>query len=511
MPRQSLLRGTFTLLFAGVFGRLMGFLPKFAIPRLVGTEVLGLAQLVLPLLFFFLAFARFGLHVSLPKGVAQAAAVGDEERMARLFYLAIGLTLVLGASSGLLLIALSEPLARGAFANPEIILPLRIAGLALGIMGVGTALRAYFQGLTDMRPPAVAATIEVLIRSPTAVLFAWLLLPHGSSTAAAGILAATILGEIASFAYLVVRYSRDSTFRPPPAVRSIAFTSKTIRADLRFLLQEGWPVFLTQVIASSAYAAEPILVNRALLHGGISASEAAALYGELTGLAVFLVWFPTTFSYSLSQSLIPAMAEAWTQSDRERTVDLLRQSVRHTAAFTFPFAAYFFFFASPLAEGLFAAPRPAPFLYIQGPLGSALQTLGWSQVNARNTLAASVIKLATILVLAPNPDIGIRGVTVAYVLQGVVLTALHHRALAHRLGFSPIGGNEGKLFVVSLGSAAAGGLALHLLPAEIVLGGVVQELLIALLAATLLYTFLAERMRLYPFSATLTRLLRGEG
>ncbi|PTQ52024.1 MAG: Stage V sporulation protein B [Brockia lithotrophica] len=521
MPRQSLLRGTFTLLFAGVFGRLMGFLPKLAIPRLAGTEALGLAQLVLPLLFFFLAFARFGLHVALPKGIAQAASVRDEGRMARLFYLAVGLTLGFGGAGGILLALLAEPLARGAFANPELVLPLRVAGLALGIMGMGTVLRAYFQGLSDMRPPAVAATVEVLVRSPASVLLAWLFLPYGSSAAAAGILAATLFGEVASLVYLAVRYRRDPTFRPPAAVRTAASGTQAVRADLRFLLREGWPVFLAQVIASSAYAAEPILVNRALLHGGASASEAAALYGELTGLAVFLVWFPTTFSYSLSQSLIPAMAEAWARRDRGRTVDLLRQSVRHTSALTFPFAAFFFFFASPLADVLFATPRlaphlsllalAAPFLYVQGPLGSALQALGWSQVNARNTLAASVLKLAAILALAPRPDLGIRGVTVAYVLQGVVLTALHHRALVRRLGFSPLGGTEGKLYVAALGSAAIGVCALRLLPAEVALGGPVQELLLSLLAAMLLYAFLAERLRLYPFSATLTRLLRGEG
>jgi len=440
--------------------------------------------------------------------------------MARLFYLAAGLTLGFGGAGGALLAILAEPLARWAFANPELVLPLRVAGLALGIMGIGTVLRAYFQGLSDMRPPAIAATVEVLVRSPAAVLLAWLLLPYGSSAAAAGILAATFLGEIASLAYLAVRYRRDPTFCPPKAVRTPSLGSQNVRADLRFLLREGWPVFLTQVIASSAYAVEPILVNRALLHGGASASEAAALYGELTGLAVFLVWFPTTFSYSLSQSLIPAMAEAWARHDRRRTAELLRQSVRHTAAFTFPFAAFFFFFASPLADVLFATPRlaphlsllalAAPFLYVQGPLGSALQALGWSQVNARNTLVASLLKLATILALAPRPDLGIRGVTVAYVLQGVLLTVLHHRALVQRLEFSPVGETEGKLFLAALASAATGVYALRLFPAEVVLGGSGQELLFALLAAALLYAFLAERLGLYPFSATLTRLLRGE-
>jgi len=87
--RQTFLQGAVILLAAGVVNRLLGFVPRIALPRMIGAEGVGLIQLVYPFLIVALTVIAGGLPLAVAKLVAEAEARGDEARVRRVLVTAL--------------------------------------------------------------------------------------------------------------------------------------------------------------------------------------------------------------------------------------------------------------------------------------------------------------------------------------------------------------------------------------------------------------------------------------
>lgn len=48
MRKQTFIQGTIILLLAGIINRMLGFIPRIALPRIIGAEGVGLYQLGYP-------------------------------------------------------------------------------------------------------------------------------------------------------------------------------------------------------------------------------------------------------------------------------------------------------------------------------------------------------------------------------------------------------------------------------------------------------------------------------
>lgn len=74
MTKQTFLQGTLILIFAGMITRLLGFINRLVIARLLGEEGIGLYMMALPTLFLVITLTQFGLPIAISKRVAEADA-----------------------------------------------------------------------------------------------------------------------------------------------------------------------------------------------------------------------------------------------------------------------------------------------------------------------------------------------------------------------------------------------------------------------------------------------------
>src|SRR5690606_42098993 len=77
VAKQTFLQGTLILIIAGMITRLLGFVNRIVIARLIGEEGVGLYMMALPSLFLMITLTQIGLPVAISKRVAEANAVGD--------------------------------------------------------------------------------------------------------------------------------------------------------------------------------------------------------------------------------------------------------------------------------------------------------------------------------------------------------------------------------------------------------------------------------------------------
>ena len=464
MKRQSFIAGTSILIAASLITRLLGFVYRIALTRLIGSEGIGLFQMVFPILTLVLTIVSAGMGTAISKLVAESLVTGDRTRIRRVMRYSFFITSILAVIFTWIMLRYGKTISLHMYTDRRAYYPLITLTPVIGIIAISSVLRGYFQGLQQMSIPSVASIIETLIRIVGVWIIAALSLKKGIEYAAAGVSAGMILGELAGCLYMYYAYRRYASVNkldlPAPAQNHPVAAIQGQRSPekeavnpsgelpaqtMLALLQLAIPVTFSRLIGSIAFALEPILVMRALLTAGLTATVSTKLYGAYSGMAIPLLVFPTVFTYSLAVQLVPSISEAVASGRRGTVARRLTQSFRITALIGFPTSLMLLQFATPLCTVIYAQPKvghilaimaPSGFLlYLQGPLSGILQGINRASTAMRNSLIGSAVKLLIIYLFASTPSANINAVAWSLTIA-VSLTTLLHMISVHRaIGF----------------------------------------------------------------------------
>ncbi|QHT62037.1 polysaccharide biosynthesis protein [Paenibacillus lycopersici] len=464
MTKQTFIKGALILLAAGVVNRILAFVPRIALPRIIGAEGVGIYQLGYPFLIVLLTFITGGIPLAVAKWIAEAESDGDAKRVKQIFRAAMALTLMLSAVLTVLFVWLTPWITEHLMTEPRVLQTFRMMSPLLIIIGISSVYRGYFQGKQNMIPTALSQTVETIFRIVLALLFAKWLLPYGLAWGAAGAMLGVVAGELAGFAVLLLHYASDRK-KPPAAPKTVtdnsaqldpfpalktnrpktAASSKERVPVMRRLISLSVPVTASRMIGSFSYLLESIFTARALLLAGIATGAATAQYGALQGMIVPILLLPTALTYSLAVSLVPSLSEAAAKGDKATIHKRLHQSMRLALVTGAPFVVVMLLFADPICRILYDHAEIAPmlkwmapvglFIYLQAPLQAALQALDKPSTALMNTFIGAVVKLILIMKLASMPSLGIYGALIAINVNIVLVTALHWFSVMRFVGF----------------------------------------------------------------------------
>ncbi|WP_277424232.1 stage V sporulation protein B [Cohnella candidum] len=444
--KQSFIQGAMILLAAGLVNRLLGFVPRIVLPRMIGAEGVGLIQLVYPFMIVLLTVIAGGLPLAVAKLVAEADSRDDPAAMKK----TVRGAMTLAVSAGL--IASAACLGLAGWISSEVMTDSRVHAAflcmipVLPLVAVSSVWRGYFQGKQNMIPTAFSSTTETLVRIVLSLLFAALLVPYGLEAAAAGSVLGMVAGELAGLLVLWQQVSSDRAAgrksRPASVERQ---ASASDRGVFRSLLGIAIPVTGSRLIGSLSYLLESILTARSLAAAGLTAAAATAQYGALQGMVIPVLLLPGALTYSLAVSLVPSLSEAAARQDWATIHKRLHQSMRLAVVTGAPFIVLMGLLAEPLCQliygddsmaGMLRWMAPiAIFLYMQAPLQAALQALDRPGTALFNTFAGAAVKLALIVQLATQPQLGILGAVIAIGVNMVLVTLLHWISVARLTGF----------------------------------------------------------------------------
>ncbi|SFS58708.1 stage V sporulation protein B [Marininema halotolerans] len=469
MTKQTFLQGTLILVGAGFVTKVLGFVYRIALSRMIGDEGIGLFQMAFPILIFAITITTAGLPVAISKLVSEAEAMKDEQRVRSTLIISI---LIVSISSILFtaLILLAAPwIAHTLLTDARAIYPLMGIAPVLPIVAVSSIFRGYFQGRQHMSPYAWSLVVEQIVRIFTVLIIARWLYPYGIQYAAAGAMVGVLLGEGAGMLFLFHSYRKDP--KRPPLKFKVRETFQfqmwnRFSMVIKSLMRIAIPVTASRMVGSLAYAIEPIVVSQSLAIAGISVAASTALYGQLEGMAIPLLFFPAFITTGLSTSLVPAIAEAAAQGKHDVVEHRLNQSLRLSLIVGAPCAMIMFVLAEPLTTLLYhnapvsrlleiMAPF-AIFLYVQGPLSAILQGLDKAKDAMRNSIFGAIIKTTLIFFLASQPQLGIDGVVIALNCGLVLVTALHFISVMRYVPFTLILRDLIKLAFAVAGMGATG-------------------------------------------------------
>lgn len=179
MSKQTFLKGTIILILAGFVTKILGFINRMVMARIMGSEGVGLYMMAVPTMLLILTLTQMGLPVAISKLVAEAEARGETSKIKQILVVSLTITISLGAIFTTAMILLSPYVASHLLTDARAYYSLIAVAPIVPIVAVSAVLRGYFQGRQNMKPTAYSQMLEQIVRITLVAVLSTAFLPLG--------------------------------------------------------------------------------------------------------------------------------------------------------------------------------------------------------------------------------------------------------------------------------------------------------------------------------------------
>ncbi len=432
MKTMSALGSAVLLTAVSLFSQAVGFAYRVLLSRLVGAEVMGLYQLVMPVFSVLLSLTAVGFTVACSNLSAQYQALGDRPAAARtvrecLLGFLLSFALVAGVAA-----PFSDAISVHLLGDARSRLGLLLLLPCVLLTGVENIHKHYFYGVGQVRPPALTELCEPLIRAGAVLGLLWRFLPQSPERAVGLIVCGMILCEVFSAITLTLLYRRAlGSVRPGGGGR------KALRQKIcRIALPNG----LTALLGNLMGAWTAVLIPQRLVRAGTDVSTAMGAFGVLCGMTLPLLSLPTALLLAMGLVLRPKLAQAAALGRSDLARRRADKAITATAWLILPAAALLGALAGPLAHLLFREPAAGAYAVplalavalscYESVLALCLNGLGRQNAAAAISLLSGAVQLLWTWWRMAQPGVGLQGYVEALLVSTVLAAVLHWRALA---------------------------------------------------------------------------------
>lgn len=440
MARSTFVKGTVILAFTGIVIKFVGAAMRIILAALMGDDGIGLFQMAYPIYSTLLTISTAGIPVAISKLVAEKLALNDPGGAYRVYKISLAILTVTGLLVFLILVRGAEFFAVNVAGDPRAVLPILAISPAIFFVTIMSAMRGFFQGYQQMVPTAVSQFMEQVARVITSVVLVVILLPVSLEYAAAGAAFGAVAGGIMSLLVLIIIfYRKKSDFlestrrRPLQEARTMQVITRIVRLAI--------PITLGSIMVPLINLLDLTIVPARLQHAGFDMErEGTALYGQLTGMALPLMQFPSVIVIALAISLVPAISEAYTLRNRSLLHSRMETSNRLTILFALPSAVGLFLLSLPQLSNAVTvllydnAEASYPLAILSWGIiffafylttTGILQGMGYAFIPVKNMFYGMVVKVILTWVLTGVPSVHIGGAALATTIGFIVVAVLN--------------------------------------------------------------------------------------
>lgn len=331
MKKVIFIKNALLLTATALILRLAGIIFKVWLSSQLGSEGVGLYQLTLSLYIFISAFAGGGICTAVTRLCAERLALGDSRGSYSALKKGILLSFLISAVSLFLLFSSADFFAKNLLCDPRAAASLRVLAVSLPFTAVCSCLRGYFFARSKTLIPSLTQILEQAVRIFIVVFLLGYFSGYSLSTACAIAFLGDAAAEALALFILYLSYLSDKR-------RLGFFGGKTVRT--REITRIATPITLTRYLNSGLRAAENILAPRAL--SVLSPANALSQFGLIKGMALPLLFFPSSFLTAISTLLIPEMSSAAKIGEKWRIRYAANRAISLTFLASFIIAALFF-------------------------------------------------------------------------------------------------------------------------------------------------------------------------
>ena len=440
LDRTSMLYGTLLLTGTGIAGQFLGFVYRILLSRLIGAEVMGLYQLIMPVYSVLLSLTAVGLTAAVSNLSAGYYARGERgaarQVLRRCLLGFLALFGVLAAVTALLYDPISVYLLGDARTQMGLLLLLP----CILLTGVENLHKHFFYGTGAIRPPAAVELCEQVIRAGAVLGLLILFLPQNPERTVALIVLGMIVCELFSSMTLMLLARRrlaGEKLREPGASRRMN----------RQILAIALPVGFTSLLGNLMGSANAVLIPQRLVAAGAEVSRAMEEFGVLCGMTMPMLCLPTAFIGALGLVLMPKLAQGAALGNSPLIRRRIDRSMLATSVLMFPAMALLVVLGPTLGQLLFQEEGVGQHLLPlsvgvllscwQAVLGCALNGLGKQRAAARSSILSGALQLGCTYVLLGIPGVGVGGYSVGVVASSALGALLNWRQVRRTAGLKP--------------------------------------------------------------------------
>lgn len=417
--KHPIITGTLMLSFTNVVSRIIGFFYRVYLSRTFGAEQLGILQLTGPVSSMAFALTGAGMQTAISKCVSAAT---DKKQARYYLYHALAFVLIFSSLCSIFLYYHADWIAVHFLSEMRTASILRVLAFSFPLSAAHACINGYFLGKGETVLTSLNQFIEQIARVGTVYVCCSSFLATGDIPSLAFTAWGTLVGEIAALSVTALAVS----FQKKAADSPVSSTKRSKDPHLLFsLLKMALPLNANRLAVNFLTSIESIRIPMMLELYGMQADTALSTYGILSGMALPVLFFPTSFTFALSSMILPSISKAQSQKDKEQ-IHAITINAACLVIFIGLFCGMaFFMFSDFIGTYLFQEPLAGiyirtlcllcPFLYVNHIFSSILQGLGHPLTIFFINVTSLCIRLGFVFFLIPT--LGIQGYLIGLLIS----------------------------------------------------------------------------------------------
>ncbi len=432
MKKRRFIRNAAVMTATTLLLRAIGMAFRIYISNRIGAQGMGLYQLIVSVYVLASSFASSGLTTAVTRLCTDRLAAGHHRSSTHALHIGIGIGCTIGVISAALICLTAPWIADSGLHDYRAVPSLYALSFSLPFMGISCCIKGYFLAKRKVNASSLSQIIEQVVRIGAIVVLLKQDAFQGTAMSCCAILIGDTIAEAVSCGYIVLVYAASAN---KSALRS---AEEVPAGTARQLLTIAAPITAGRYINSGLRTIENSAVptNLALFCG--SREAALADFGKLKGMAMPLIFFPSSFLNAFSALLIPEVSEANALGHTKQVCRTVEKSISITLLSAHLIGGIFWVIAAPLSElvygdvsiGMyirFLAPL-TPVMYVESVAVGLLKGLNQQTPSLIYGIIDSITRILLIYTLLPA--FGMSGMMVLMVFSNLLTCALHmHRLM----------------------------------------------------------------------------------
>ncbi len=412
MKKTIFIKNALILTASSLILRFVGIIFKVWLAALIGSEGIGLYQLIFSVYVLAATFATSGISTAVTRLCAEELALGTKKSTLKILKRAIDLTLLIALISVAIVYFGADFIATKFLGDIRAVPALKILPFSLPFMGISSCLRGYFIARRKVTPNAVSQLFEQAVRIILIVALVKAFYKKGLAACCAAVLFGDCTAEFVSFLLLFTIWGFDRK-----KLNNLKGRSRPPFGIVKQLLHISVPITSGRYLNTLLRTGENILVPKNLAKYPFSGNSALSQFGMIKGMALPILFFPSTLLNSISTLLIPEMSEAAATGKHSLVSSATRNILKLTAVISFVFGAIFFvsgreiglliYKSEEVGELLRSLSPIVPLMYLDSISDGILKGLDQQVFSFRTAISDSVLRILLIIILLPI--FGLRG------------------------------------------------------------------------------------------------------
>lgn len=472
-----LIKGAAAMTAFSLVNKLLGVFLRLFLSNRIGSEGMGLYQLIMSVYTMFSTFATAGFTVSVSRLVAEKEerSTSDAKQLLKNSFFA---SIIVSAVATALMLFASDFIAVRFLGDARCATPLKILALSMPFMALAACFKGWFIARQKVTITSSASLFEQIVKMTVIALFLNIIMARSNDIGmlCTGIVFGVTVSEMCSFTYLLLfciipeRRRGQATTAP----------TETKRDSMRSLISVTVPISLSVYLTSILHTAETLLIPYVFESYSGDRSLALSQFGMIRGMVVPILFFPFAFLASLVSVFTPEISRLNLLHDRRPINARISSIMSFVSLLSVAVGGLFFFLPSEIGEAFYPNENTAyaikilalvtPFMYVETVSDGLLKAIGEQVQTLKFSVYNSVLRVTLILLFVSRT--GENGYLWLLVISNTFTYILCRRRLYKVTGVKPRWASD---IFLPLICAIAGGFSARLVLSKLALSGAVAS------------------------------------